>query len=917
MASVTSQGAQSAGGQHQRAKSSVLRSFMMHRRNNSQGGNLTAAALVPNQGGGGPLEETSHNRQQPQMAHAEKHPMSRGNSASSYSNGKSTSNASNSPTKKTKIAGNTPPIETNTSEITNENDADNTNPLSLSPTKKDRARSTTNLVGLLSRPKSFKNLHKMAKEAAAEAETEEERGRGRRRGDEKKRSKSRLNFKDARDKENKALPNPVMDNGIPTSATPPQVTPIYAQFCSASKGNGRGDLASKPLPSLDDTALGGAVNHQGPATRPRPKSFHPVSASVGNGSTPVARPTLTTAFSSTRQIQHNGVNTPTSATPTVETPSSINLAIDPSDVDSHLEALLDRRNIPEHQRYKMRNLANSIKMELIRQDWAEERSKRQLQQTSDRPESHNSSRSTNDNSDTKTTTNTPTPTPTDDGSAGIFTKSKHSRVKSLTLSKVARGRSRDRGSNDSTKRPKSPAASPKKKTEGTLGRHLRSKSTESFVKMGTSGPGTSPDTTAATSNPITGFFAKAKLQNSPGDFVTYLRTVQAPEKMEVGKLHKLRLLLRNETVTWIEDFIGQGGMEEVVSLLHRILAVEWREEHEDALLHENLLCLKALCTTALALQYLHSIHASLLPALIHMIFDPEKKGPSEFTTRNIVTWVLFTYIQNAPIDERPGRAQTVLGYLRDPECGDDEKPVSFVMDMRKERPYRVWCKEVISVTKEVFWIFLHHLNVVSLPTSAKDCIVPASNGDDEFFSRREPEATSTASTTVSPPLPPKHTETGPSYMLRHFPQERPPVPAAPYVGGVEWEATNYLASHLDLVNAILACTPTAAERNHLRGLMQMSGWERCMGSSLRLCKEKFYGAVHDGLRVWVAAAYEDGWDVRDVRYGPPPPPATPTTERRSNSPNKRAPIVGGPKAAEPAPKLEIPKLDFILDGEGL
>lgn len=343
-----------------------------------------------------------------------------------------------------------------------------------------------------------------------------------------------------------------------------------------------------------------------------------------------------------------------------------------------------------------------------------------------------------------------------------------------------------------------------------------------------------------------------------------------------------------------------------------------REEHEDALLHENLLCLKALCTTALALQYLHSIHASLLPALIHMIFDPEKKGPSEFTTRNIVTWVLFTYIQNAPVDERPARAQTVLGYLRDPERGDDEKPISFVMDMRKERPYRVWCKEVVSVTKEVFWIFLHHLNVVSLPAAVKERKNPINTiGEDDFFFRDEPVATPTASTTMPAPLPPKHTETASSYMLRHFPQERPPVPAAPYVGGVEWEATNYLASHLDLVNAILACTPTAAERNHLRGLMQMSGWERCMGSSLRLCKEKFYGAVHDGLRVWVAAAYEDGWDVRDVRYGPAPSPSTPTTEHRSSSPNKRAPIVGGPKAAEPAPKLEIPKLDFILDGEGL
>lgn len=579
MASINGQGLPPASGHHQRTKSSVLRSFMMHRRNNSQGDNLAAAALPPSQGGGGPLEETSHNRQQPQLTHAEKHPMSRGNSTASYANSNSPSDSSSSPTKKTKLARSTPTITTDMPGTTNENNADKASPPPPSPTKKDRTRSTTNLVGLLSRPKSFKNLHKMAKDAAGEAEGEEERGRGKSRGDDKNRGRSRLHPKESRDNGNQTRPSPVADNGMATATAPPQVTPIYAQFCSASKGVGRNDLANKPLPSVDDVALAGTSSRQLPAMKPRPKSFHPVSASVGNGSTPVARPKLMTAFSSTRQMQHTGVSTPSSVTPGAETSSPFDLAVDPNDIDAHLEALLDRRNIPEHQRYKMRNLANAIKLELIRQDWAEERSNRQ-QHISDRPQSHDSTRSASGDSDPKAAGNTPTPTPTDDGSTGKSTKSKHSRVKSLTLSKVTRGRSRDRGNNDSTKRPKSPGAPLKKKAEGTLGRHLRSKSTESFVNIGTNGTAISPDATssATASNPITDFFAKAKgpQKNSPADFVTYLRTVQTPEKMEVGKLHKLRLLLRNETVAWIEDFIGQGGMEEVVGLLYRIMAVEWR-----------------------------------------------------------------------------------------------------------------------------------------------------------------------------------------------------------------------------------------------------------------------------------------------------------------------------------------------------
>lgn len=270
------------------------------------------------------------------------------------------------------------------------------------------------------------------------------------------------------------------------------------------------------------------------------------------------------------------------------------------------------------------------------------------------------------------------------------------------------------------------------------------------------------------------------------------------------------------------------------------------------------------------MQYLHSIQADLFPKLLGMLFDPEKKGPSEFTTRNIITSVLFTYIESAPPAERVDRAKSVLGHLRDPQPGEDKRPLPFVLEMRQERPYRVWNKEIVSVTKEVFWIFLHSLNVVALP-SDKAGYQPV--------------------------------EQGPySYMLRHFPQERPPVPVAPYVGGVEWDATNYIASHLDLMNAILACTPTTAERNALRAEFRISGWDRCLGSSLRLCKEKFYGSVHDGLRRWVAAAAEDGWDVRDVRYGPPP---------EAQSPKKMT--GAGGKKVEAAPRLDMPKLDFGLD----
>jgi hypothetical protein len=70
--------------------------------------------------------------------------------------------------------------------------------------------------------------------------------------------------------------------------------------------------------------------------------------------------------------------------------------------------------------------------------------------------------------------------------------------------------------------------------------------------------------------------AQTDTSADPADFIHYLREVQKPEIVEVGKLHKLRLLLRNETVGWVDAFISDGGMDEVIQLLYRIMKVEWR-----------------------------------------------------------------------------------------------------------------------------------------------------------------------------------------------------------------------------------------------------------------------------------------------------------------------------------------------------
>ena len=240
-----------------------------------------------------------------------------------------------------------------------------------------------------------------------------------------------------------------------------------------------------------------------------------------------------------------------------------------------------------------------------------------------------------------------------------------------------------------------------------------------------------------------------------------------------------------------------------------------------------------------------------------MLFDEEKKGPSEFTTRNIIISLLFTYLSTSPSSDTVPRAHTLLSYLRDPSKPEEAQLPGFIASMHHPRPYRVWCKEVVNVTKEVFWIFLHHLNVIQYPPETPDA--------------------------------------GASYTSIHFPGDRPPVPAAPYVGGVEWEATNYLAAHLDLLNGLIASLPSRHERNSLRQELRDSGFEKCMGSSLRTCKEKFYGSVHAGLTTWIGAARADGWDTVFVKEGP-----------------KRESVRQSPKKGkvEAPPQLAMPKLNL-------
>lgn len=502
----------------------------------------------------------------------------------------------------------------------------------------------------------------------------------------------------------------------------------------------------------------------------------------------------------------------------------------------------ESRNIPQHQRAAMRTLKLEVKADFVRTH------KLETPTVSRATSAHSSIGETPGKKSTKSTLSRGLKSrdgpdeagkmPLETDPTGGSSKRERPRSRTFTFSKGDSPMKKQRAERPPNERKASAKSNPIPKSPS-----MRSLISNGSTKSSKSGKVTTPD-----------------------EFVTYMKKTPKPQDVEVGRLQKLRQLLRNETVDWVDGFVQEHGLTELAGLLSRIMEVEWREDHEDQLLHEVLRCLKGLCTTDSALKQLADMAPTLFPALLGMLFDEEHKGPSEFTTRELIIQIVFAHISTAPETELHTRAAELLKYLKDPVKEKEAATVPFVLRMHQPRPYQVWCKEITNVTKEVFWIFIHHLNVIPLPQqSSKEALK--------------------------------------SYAKEHFPGPRAIVPAAPYVGGVEWDATNYIATHLDLLNGLIASLPTRELRNSLRSEFKVSGFEKLMGH-LRACNPKYYGAVHDAVKVWIAAALDDEWDVKPVRMGPsdPKPP----------SPVKSSPQ----KKIEKAPKIEAPKMDAGL-GLGL
>jgi hypothetical protein len=64
---------------------------------------------------------------------------------------------------------------------------------------------------------------------------------------------------------------------------------------------------------------------------------------------------------------------------------------------------------------------------------------------------------------------------------------------------------------------------------------------------------------------------------TPEVFVQWLKSYKSTDiNMDVGRVKKLRMLLRNEVTTWVADFLDAGGYVRILERIQDLLDVEWR-----------------------------------------------------------------------------------------------------------------------------------------------------------------------------------------------------------------------------------------------------------------------------------------------------------------------------------------------------
>ncbi|KAJ3889015.1 armadillo-type protein [Lentinula edodes] len=388
---------------------------------------------------------------------------------------------------------------------------------------------------------------------------------------------------------------------------------------------------------------------------------------------------------------------------------------------------------------------------------------------------------------------------------------------------------------------------------------------------------------------------------SPTKSVSILAGASSTE-LDVEQVKKLRLLLRNESASWTEEFLRSGGYAALLTRMNEILEVEWREEqHDDQILHELLRCFKALSTSSIGCVALRSSSPTPWGQLVTLLYSDKK--PGEVATRQLIVELLHILFDLYPSSSLPssGRSphreiwdsdsaplgsgnvitlpaphKSLFSFIRSllltPAPPTAEAPASplspheFIENLHRPRIYKTYLQELSDVCRDYFWVFCHPNNTIWLLSETDEGRV-----------------------------------------------EKPRAPGG-MTGGVEFEAMNYFTSHLKFINAVAKATDDlnlpkdhelSAHRFHSD--MFASGFERLILIS-RKASTTYYPTLHLELARYVAfagrAQFELPWTVSRL-IGLPPPGLCKNSVSPSLTSGKSTPATPSRKTAR-APASALP-----------
>ncbi|KAK9473848.1 armadillo-type protein [Dipodascopsis tothii] len=340
----------------------------------------------------------------------------------------------------------------------------------------------------------------------------------------------------------------------------------------------------------------------------------------------------------------------------------------------------------------------------------------------------------------------------------------------------------------------------------------------------------------------------------PEEFLEVLRA-----GADLERVNELRRALRNEPLSWTVDFLVKGGVDVLVERTLGVVRIEWRDEADDRLLHALLLCFKALGTSTIGLNYITAVSPGLFSTLLALLFSD--KQPAMFGTRHLIVHMVYLHLRSAPRDRREDRARLVLAYLEDPTPPADKRLPDFIEVSHTPRPYKKWYSEWSHVVRDVFWVFMQNTNRIRVVRQAPDFA---------------------------------------------FECEREPVRTGALAGCVELDALEYLATHVDLMNVLLASLPTALQRNDLRQRFKDSGFERLVTRYLRASGTHYTRNLQLALETLVSLGHHDGWDVDNMAHGLRR--MDPAGPRKGYARAPSAPPGPGPRSI----RFVLPELDFGL-----